>query len=135
MSMYRAFGKRWLDIFLSLAGLMVFMPVFLVVPVLIKMDSPGPVFFIQKRMGRGGRLFPLFKFRSMAADKAGEGKGFEPGRVLRVTRAGRLLRKTKMDELPQLINVLSGDMSFVGPRPEVERYRDFYTGPFAAVLS
>ena len=133
--MYRIFGKRLLDLLLSLTGLIVSIPIFLIVPLLIKMDSPGTVFFRQKRMGRGGRFFYLIKFRSMGSNKQGEDNGFEPGSGLRVTRIGKFLRKTKLDEIPQLLNVFIGDMSFVGPRPEVERYKDFYAGKFAGVLS
>lgn len=132
--MYRIFGKRLFDLISSFVGLVFSIPVFLVVPIFIKIDSSGPVFFVQKRMGRGCRPFFLFKFRSMAIARKEE-KGFDPGSALRVTRVGRILRKTKIDEIPQLINVFLGDMSFVGPRPEVERYRDFYTGQFADVLS
>jgi len=133
--MYRTFGKRLFDLIFSFAGLVLMMPVFLVVPVLIQADSPGPVFFLQRRMGRNGRSFSLLKFRSMASDTEREKKGFEPGAASRVTGVGRILRKTKLDEVPQLVNVFIGDMSFVGPRPEVERYQDFYAGPFAEVLS
>ena len=133
--MYKNFGKRFLDVFFSSLGLIVAAPVFLIVPVLIKFDSPGAVFFTQKRMGRGGRAFQLIKFRSMCSDKENEKKGFEPGSALRVTKIGKILRKTKLDEIPQLINVFMGDMSLVGPRPEVEQYKNFYTGEFAPVLS
>ena len=132
---YRTLGKRLLDILLSLIGLAVILPIFLIVVVFIRMDSRGPVFFVQKRMGRQGRLFSLLKFRTMESDREREQKGFEPGFSLRVTRVGKLLRRTKLDELPQLVNVLKGDMSFVGPRPEVERYRAFYAGRFENVLS
>ncbi|MEI8012728.1 MAG: sugar transferase [Candidatus Omnitrophota bacterium] len=135
MNIYRNFGKRLFDLILSFTGIIISAPVYLAVPILIRIDSHGAVFFRQKRMGRGGKVFLLYKFRSMAADPDGEKKGFEPGSAMRVTRVGRILRKTKIDEIPQLFNVLLGDMSFVGPRPEVERYRAFYTGDFAAVLS
>ena len=133
--MYRCYGKRLFDIVFSFFGLVAVIPVFLIVPVMIRWDSGGPVFFRQKRMGVGGRTFFLLKFRSMASDKDQEKKGFEPGSAMRVTRVGRILRKTKLDEIPQLINVFMGDMSFVGPRPEVERYKVFYTGLFAEVLN
>ena len=133
--MYRRFGKRLLDIVLSFFGLLATIPIFLIIPVMIKCDSEGPIFFRQERMGSEGRTFFLLKFRSMVSDKDRETKGFEPGAFLRVTRIGRVLRATKLDEIPQLINVFTGDMSFVGPRPEVERYRGFYTGDFSEVLS
>ncbi len=124
-----------MDLCLSLIGLVVSIPIFVIVPLLIKVDSPGTVFFRQKRMGRDGGFFDLIKFRTMAADKERERNGFEPGSSLRVTRVGKILRKTKLDEIPQLLNVFMGQMSFVGPRPEVARYKDFYTGKFAQVLS
>ena len=133
--MYKCFGKRVLDILISLLGLITAIPIFVLVSILIKQDSAGPIFFRQKRMGRAGRAFYLIKFRSMAVDKEKEQEGFEPGEALRVTKMGKMLRKTKLDEIPQLINVLLGDMSLVGPRPEVERYRDFYNGKYADVLS
>lgn len=133
--MYARFGKRLFDVLFSLLGLLAVFPVFLIVPVWIKLDSPGPVFFKQRRMGRGGKVFMLTKFRSMAEDPKHERKSFEPGAALRVTKAGKLLRKTKVDEIPQLLNVLKGDMSFVGPRPEVERYKLFYAEEYADVLS
>ena len=132
--MYKAIGKRLFDLFFSLMGLFFLSPVFLLVPVFIKLDSPGPVFFVQKRMGQAGRPFFLIKFRSMTCDTEQEKKGFEPGSARRITNIGRLLRKSKLDEVPQLINVFLGDMSFVGPRPEVERYKDFYTGKYAGLL-
>lgn len=132
--MYRLFGKRCLDIFCALIGLVITIPVFIIIPVLIKMDSKGPVLFRQKRTGLGGSSFFLLKFRSMTTDVEKERKGFEPGSSRRITRVGRFLRQTKLDEVPQLLNVFCGDMSLVGPRPEVERYRNFYAGPFAPVL-
>ncbi len=133
--MYRSFGKRLFDILLSFIGLVASIPVFIIVAFLIKMDDKGPVFFRQKRMGLGGQSFYLLKFRTMTSDKEREQKGFEPGSSMRVTRVGKFLRKTKLDEIPQLVNVFVGDMSFVGPRPEVERYKDFYQGKFAEVLN
>lgn len=132
--MYRSFGKRMFDIAFSALGLLAFAPVFLAAALAVKLGSPGPVFFRQKRMGLKGRPFTLIKFRSMTV-QGGPKSGFEPGSSVRVTPVGRLLRKTKVDELPQLVNVLAGDMSFVGPRPEVEHYTSFYTGRFAEVLN
>ncbi|MDD5130145.1 MAG: sugar transferase [Candidatus Omnitrophica bacterium] len=132
--MYRRFGKRLFDLFFSLLGIIVCLPVFFFVPILIKIDSRGPVFFKQKRMGKGGILFELIKFRTMFSDSAGEKLMFEPGRKSRVTKIGRFLRFSKIDEFPQLINVLKGEMSFVGPRPEVPKYQQFYTGDNSLVL-
>jgi len=133
--MYRLFGKRLFDLVFSLIGTIVCLPVFLMVALLIKIDSPGSVFFIQKRMGKNGVLFSLFKFRTMLSDHVAEGLMFEPGGKTRITRIGRFLRNTKIDELPQLWNVLIGDMSFVGPRPEVPKYKEFYSGENSIVLA
>ena len=116
--MYRAFLKRMLDILLSLIGLVVLFVPMLIVAVLIKCDSPGPIFFRQKRLGRCGKEFEILKFRSMCvgAEKIGTGVYSEKGDA-RVTKVGRILRATSVDEFPQLLNVLKGDMSLVGPRP------------------
>ncbi len=111
--------KRLFDVVASLAGLIVFSPLLLAMAAWVKLDSPGPVFYRGKRAGRGGKPFYIFKFRSMVvnADKVGgpSTSGDDP----RVTRSGRFVRRCKLDELSQLINVLRGDMSLVGPRPEV----------------
>jgi len=123
------------DLVFSLAGIVVCLPISLVVAVLIKLDSSGPVFFVQKRMGKDGILFSLFKFRTMTVDASAETLLFEPGKKNRVTRLGRFLRQAKIDELPQLLNVFAGDMSFVGPRPEVPKYREFYSGENSLVLT
>jgi lipopolysaccharide/colanic/teichoic acid biosynthesis glycosyltransferase len=132
---YENFGKRLFDIVCSFLGLAALSPFLSVVSLLIKIDSQGSVFFFQKRMGRNGRLFNLIKFRSMIVVHNPQECQFNPGDKSRVTRIGRFIRKTKIDELPELLNVLKGDMSFVGPRPEVLKYRHIYTGEFAPVLS
>jgi lipopolysaccharide/colanic/teichoic acid biosynthesis glycosyltransferase len=119
--------KRLFDIVASGLGLIMLSPLFLIVAIWIKLDSPGPVFFRQVRVGRYNKDFRIFKFRTM---RVGSDKGSQitiGGRDPRVTRAGYWLRKFKIDELPQLINVFIGDMSLVGPRPEVRRYVDLYT--------
>ncbi|MCL0082936.1 sugar transferase [Thermodesulfovibrionales bacterium] len=131
---YEKFGKRLFDIVCSFWGLVLLSPFLAIAALLIKIDSPGPVFFFQKRIGKGGREFSLIKFRSMYVDQTQEREGFNPGDGSRTTRLGKILRKTKIDEFPELVNVLKGDMSFVGPRPEVPRYRHIYTGEFAPVL-
>ena len=123
------------DIFFSILGLVVLSPLFLVVAVWIKLDSRGPVFYRQVRVGRHNRDFHIFKFRSM---RVGSDKGSLVtigGRDPRITRSGYIIRKLKLDELPQLINVLKGDMSFVGPRPEVRHYVDYWTEEQMVVLS
>jgi lipopolysaccharide/colanic/teichoic acid biosynthesis glycosyltransferase len=109
--------KRLLDILVALAALAVLWPLFLIVAVAIRIDSKGPAFFLQDRVGLGGRVFKVYKFRSMRTDVAGPDltQVDDP----RITRLGHLLRRTSVDELPQLLNILRGDMSLIGPRPEV----------------
>ena len=133
--MYKKYFKRLLDLILSIGALLVFSPLLLILALLIKASSAGPVFFRQERAGKNGRYFRIFKFRSMAVDPDAEKKGFEPGSKMRVTSIGRILRKTKLDELPQLINVIKGEMSIVGPRPEVRKYVELYPERWAIVLS
>jgi sugar transferase (PEP-CTERM system associated) len=111
--------KRLLDILLSATGLLVASPLLLLAALLIRLDSPGKVFYRQERVGENGRLFPLLKFRSMGEDaETDTGPVWAERQDPRVTRVGKVLRKTRLDELPQMINVLRGEMSFVGPRPE-----------------
>lgn len=119
--------KRLFDIVAASCGLLVLSPVFLLLAVWIKADSRGPVFYRQSRVGRGNRDFWLYKFRSMRVGADRAGLITVGGRDPRVTASGYYIRKYKLDELPQLINVLRGDMSIVGPRPEVRRYVDLYT--------
>ena len=126
--------KRIFDIVASGFGLLVMSPVFLILAIWIKLDSKGPVFYRQVRVGRKNRDFRIFKFRSMrvGADKMGliTVGGHDP----RVTRSGYFIRKYKLDEFPQLINVFIGDMSLVGPRPEVRKYVDLYTSEQMQVI-
>ena len=119
--------KRAMDIAISGCALAVIWPVLLLIALAIKIDDPGPVFYRQVRVGRGGKEFRIFKFRTMVVDADKKGLSITVGRDNRITRMGRLLRKTKLDELAQLINVFTGEMSFVGPRPEVPRYVNMYT--------
>ncbi|WP_300903630.1 sugar transferase [uncultured Alistipes sp.] len=119
--------KRMFDVVMSGLGLLVLSPLFAVVAVWIKLDSPGPVFYRQIRVGRNNRDFRLFKFRSMRVGSDSKGLITVGGHDPRVTCSGYFIRKYKLDELPQLINVLIGDMSLVGPRPEVRKYVDMYT--------
>lgn len=119
--------KRLFDIIASLFGLIVISPVMLILSLIIVLDSPGGVFFRGPRVGKNGETFRIFKFRSMVKDCEGKGKWNVGDDDNRITRTGHFLRKTKLDELPQLINVLIGDMSFVGPRPELRIYVDMYT--------
>ena len=119
-------AKRAFDLFCSAIGLLALAPVFAVVSVLIVRDSPGPVFFRQVRVGRQGRLFRIHKFRTMRHEPLQKGLSITVGADPRVTRVGAALRRYKLDELPQLIDVLRGSMSLVGPRPEVPEYVALY---------
>lgn len=127
--------KRLFDILASGLGLVVLSPLFAVLAVWIKADSRGPVFYRQTRVGRDNKDFRLFKFRSMRPDSDRLGLITVGGHDPRVTRSGYYIRKYKLDELPQLINVFKGDMSLVGPRPEVRKYVDMYTPGQMRVLS
>ena len=120
-------AKRAMDIVVSAAALCVLWPVLALIALAIVVDDPGPVFYRQVRVGRGGRTFRIFKFRTMVVDADRKGLSITVGRDSRITRVGAFLRKTKLDELAQLLNVLMGQMSFVGPRPEVPRYVELYT--------
>ena len=126
---------RFFDFILSLVGLVVLAPIFIILAIWIQIDSKGPVFYKQVRVGQNGIDFGLFKFRSMVVDADKNGLITVGGRDPRITRSGYVIRKYKLDELPQLINVLLGDMSLVGPRPEVRKYVEFYTDEQQKVLS
>lgn len=122
--------KRVVDLVGSLIGLIVLSPLFLLIALLIKFDSEGPVFFKQERIGKNGEPFILYKFRTMVKNAESKGSGvFTEEKDPRITRIGSILRKTSLDELPQLINVLKGEMSLVGPRPPVPyhpyEYKDY----------
>ncbi|HZA01149.1 MAG TPA: sugar transferase [Hyphomicrobiaceae bacterium] len=126
--------KRAIDVVASACGLVVLLPVFAVIAFAIKLDSRGPVFFRQERVGRGGRPFRMFKFRSMGVEAAKAGLALTVRADKRVTRVGKFLRASKLDELPQLINVLGGSMSLVGPRPEVPEFMNFYSPEQRAII-
>ena len=126
--------KRMLDVVGSALGLLLLLPVLAIVAVIIKLDTPGPIFFRQERIGLGGRSFRIFKFRSMVVDAARAGTALTVRADTRITRAGMFLRSSKLDELPQLLNVLAGDMSLVGPRPEVPEFMKFYTPDQRAII-
>ncbi len=119
--------KRAMDIAISGCALALIWPVLLLIALAIKIDDPGPVFYRQVRVGRDGKKFRIYKFRTMIVDADKKGLQITVGRDNRITRMGRFLRRTKLDELAQLINVFVGEMSFVGPRPEVPRYVKLYT--------
>lgn len=118
-SRYYAFCKRAVDLVLSALLLVLFAPLLALIAVLVRLDSPGPALFIQKRAGRNGKLFTIYKFRSMYAGSPIYDFSPITSRDPRITTIGRLLRRTSLDELPQLLNVLLGNMSLVGPRPEM----------------
>jgi len=126
--------KRTLDVGAAALGLVLLGPLFLVIALAIAIEDGGPVFFRQQRVGRGGELFRVWKFRTMRVDAERTGGQLTVGHDPRITRVGRWLRGGKLDELPQLVNVLRGEMSFVGPRPEVPRYVALYSPEQRAVL-
>ena len=118
--------KRLFDLLLSSVGLILLSPIILVLALLIKLHDRGPVFYRGERVGRGDTIFRIYKFRSMVVNAEKTGVSSTTKEDPRVTPVGRFLRKTKLDELPQLINVLKGEMSIVGPRPEVKKFTDLY---------
>jgi lipopolysaccharide/colanic/teichoic acid biosynthesis glycosyltransferase len=120
-------GKRLFDICVSLCGLLLLAPVLVVIAMAVKFDSSGPIFYRQERVGLFGRHFRIFKFRSMTHTLHASGAQLTVAGDLRITRVGAVLRRYKLDELPQLIDVLRGTMSLVGPRPEVPRYVAYYS--------
>jgi lipopolysaccharide/colanic/teichoic acid biosynthesis glycosyltransferase len=128
-------AQRLFDIVLSTIGLLLLGPFFLLLALMIKLDSRGPVFYRGVRVGRHGRPFKIYKFRSMVADAERKGAASTSTTDLRVTRSGRFIRKFKFDEFSQLINVFLGDMSLVGPRPEVQKFVDRYTPEEKAILT
>ncbi len=134
MSALNKIIKRIFDIVCSGLGLMILSPFLLFIAIRIKMDSDGPVFFKQIRVGEKGREFKILKFRTMVVDAEKLGRQITVGNDSRITKIGAFLRKYKIDELPQLINVFKGDMSLVGPRPEVPRYVNMYTEEQRRVL-
>ena len=127
-------AKRIFDVIVSSLILCVFSPFLLLLAIAIKLDSQGPVFYRQKRVGRYDIDFKIFKFRTMVVNADKIGPPLTTGDDPRITRMGKLIRKCRLDEFSQLLNVLSGDMSLVGPRPEVRKYVDYYTPEYMATL-
>lgn len=127
--------KRIFDIVSSGIGLFILSPIFIILGIWIKLDSSGPVFYKQVRVGKNGKDFKIFKFRSMKLDSDKQGLITVGGRDPRVTNSGYYIRKYKLDEIPQLINVFIGDMSIVGPRPEVRKYVELYNEEQLKVLT
>lgn len=126
--------KRFFDFIVALLGILLLLPLFISIAFWIKIDSPGKIFFRQIRVGKEGKEFKIFKFRTMVNDADKEGKLLTIGKDFRITKSGQFLRKYKLDELPQLINVLRGEMSLVGPRPEVPYYVSLYNEEQKQVL-
>lgn len=128
-------SKRLFDLSIVIPGMLLLLPFFGLISVWIKLDSRGPVFFRQIRIGHRGRPFDIWKFRTMILNAEQNGSQLTVGDDPRITRCGRYLRKYKVDELPQLLNVLLGDMSLVGPRPEVPKYVCLYTDEQRSILA
>lgn len=128
------FLKRFFDIIMSLILLIILSPIFLMLAICIKVDSKGPVFYKQERITTYGKVFKIFKFRTMVQDADKKGSLITIGEDPRITKIGSKIRKCRLDEIPQLINILKGDMSFVGTRPEVQKYVDKYTNEMKATL-
>lgn len=127
-------GKRLLDATAAACGLLVLAPLMAAIALAVRLTSPGPALFGQERLGRGGRTFRLYKFRSMVADADRRGARVTAGGDPRITPLGRLLRRSRLDELPQLWNVLKGEMSLVGPRPEVPEFAALFPEQYARIL-
>lgn len=127
--------KRGFDIFFSFVGILFLLPIYILIAILIKIDSKGSIVYKQERIGEKGIPFKVFKFRTMKPNSFAKGTLTIGSRDARVTRVGYYLRKYKLDELPQLFNVLMGDMSFVGPRPEIRKYTDLYTEEQRKILN
>lgn len=134
MNKFNEIVKRLFDFLASLFGIIIISPILIIVAIAIKVDSKGPVMFLQKRVGRYGNPFYIYKFRTMVTDAEKLGTQITIGKDNRITKVGSFLRKYKIDELPQLFNVLKGDMSLVGPRPEVPRYVELYSEEERRVL-
>jgi len=132
--MYQRFIKRIIDFIFSLIGLILLSPLFLIIAILVKKEDGGSVFFRQTRVGQNGKLFKIYKFRTMIENAEKLGAQVTKGNDPRITKIGKFLRKYKLDELPQLINVLKGDMSLVGPRPEVPKYVEPYKKEYEEIL-
>jgi len=127
--------KRPFDLIFSFVGISLFLPVGALIALIIKIEDGGPIFYIQERVGQGGRHFKMIKFRTMIRNADKIGSAITIGNDSRITRVGRWLRRFKLDEFPQLFNVLKGEMSFVGPRPEVPKYVTLYNDTEREVLN
>mgnify|MGYP005862509029 CR=1 FL=1 len=128
-------SKRLFDLLVSIAGLFILSPFICIIAVIIKLNDGGPVFYMAPRVGKNGKLFKMFKFRTMVVNADKIGASSTTSSDPRITRIGRFLRKYKLDEIPQLINVLLGQMSIVGPRPEVKYFTDLFTEEEKIILT
>lgn len=135
MKIYRRFGKRVFDIGATLIGGILLLPLIFLIAIWIKINSKGPLFYVQKRVGKDFKEFKIYKFRSMIVDADKVGPSVTSGNDTRITQVGKILRRTKIDELPQLFNVLKGDMSLVGPRPEVMKFVVSKKNEYRKILS
>jgi lipopolysaccharide/colanic/teichoic acid biosynthesis glycosyltransferase len=131
---YGRYGKRFFDLTLSIPSLVILSPVFLLSAILIKIETPGPIVFSHERIGRGRKVFKLYKFRTMEKDASKIGPSITPANDPRVTKMGKLLRKFKVDEMLQIVNVVKGDMSVIGPRPEIKKYTDRFKKDYKEIL-
>jgi len=132
--LYGRYGKRVFDLVLSIPSFILLSPVFLIASVLIKIETPGTATFAQERIGRGGRPFKLYKFRTMVKDASKMGPPITPTNDPRITKVGKLLRKYKIDEMLQIANIIKGDMSVIGPRPEIEKYIKKFKDDYSKIL-
>jgi len=130
----RNVSKRVFDLTFAILGLMLLLPLLILCVLLVCFQSPGPIFYRAKRVGRGGRVFEMYKFRTMVVNADSLGASLTAYEDSRITRVGRFLRRTKLDEIPQLFNVIKGDMSIIGPRPEAPVYVQYYTEDQKRVL-
>jgi lipopolysaccharide/colanic/teichoic acid biosynthesis glycosyltransferase len=131
---YGRYGKRIFDLILSIPSLIIFSPVFLLSAILIKLETPGYIIFCHERAGRDGRPFKLYKFRTMVKDAFKIGPSITSANDPRITKMGKLLRKFKVDEMLQIVNVVRGDMSVIGPRPEIKKYTDRFKKDYSEIL-
>lgn len=131
---YGRFGKRIFDLALSIPSLIILSPLFLLTAILIKIETPGPIVFSQERVGRGGRIFKLYKLRTMVKEASKMGSSITSANDPRITKIGKLLRKFKIDEMLQIVNVVKGDMSVIGPRPEMKKYTDMFKDDYREIL-
>ena len=133
--MYKKFGKRLFDVIASVIVGLLLLPIFIIIAILIKTSSKGSIFYTQKRVGKNFKIFNIYKFRTMVENADKIGPSVTSGDDPRITKIGKFLRKTKFDEFPQLINVIKGDMSLVGPRPELMKFVQWKMKEYKTVLS